>query len=312
MPRDFYDTLGVSRSATADEIKKAYRKLAGQFHPDRTGGDKAAEVKFKEATAAYEVLSDADKKAQYDQFGHVGSGGGFPGAGRGGFPGGGFAGAGAGVDPAAAEEMFRNLFGGGGGPGPGFDMGGVFGGGGGKQKRRGAAAGRRSAPTEEIESDIAVPFLTAANGGAIDIAVGGRTIGLKVPAGIEEGKKLRVPASATGSTDLHLKVRIESHPYFTRDGSDVSVEVPISIPEAVLGCKVDVPTLIGDTLTVKVPAGTSSGARIRLKGKGIAGGNQILVVKVVAPTGVDETALSLMAEFAALVPQDVRADVPWR
>jgi DnaJ-class molecular chaperone len=308
MPRDFYDTLGVSRSATADEIKKAYRKLAGQFHPDRTGGDKEAEVKFKEATAAYEVLSDPDKKAQYDRFGHVGGGGGFPGAGEGGYPGG-FGGAG--VDPAAAEEMFRNLFGGGGGPGPGFDMGGMFGGGG-KQKRRGAAGGRRSAPTEEIETDITVPFLTAATGGGIDISVGGRTIGVKVPAGIEEGRKLRVPASATGSVDVHLKVKIAPHPYFTRDGNDVSVEVPVSVPEAVLGCKVDVPTLTADTLTVKVPAGTSSGARIRLKGKGIAGGNQILVVKVVAPTNIDEKARELMTEFATLAPQDVRADVPWK
>lgn len=301
MPRDFYDTLGVSRSASADEIKKAYRKLAGQYHPDRTGGDKAAEAKFKEVTAAYEVLSDPEKKAQYDRFGHAGGPGGFPGAD--GFPGGA-----GGVDPATAEELFRNLFGGAGGPGPGFDMGDMFGGG--RQKKRG---GRRPAPPpEEVESEITVPFLTAANGGAIDIAVGGRTIGVKVPAGIEEGKKLRVPASATGTTDIHLKVRIAPHPYFTRDGNDISVEVPISIPEAVLGCKADVPTLAGDTLTVKVPPGTSSGARIRLKGKGIAGGNQILVVKVVAPATVDEKAKELMAEFAKLVPQDVRADVPWR
>ena len=308
MPRDFYDTLGVSRSASADEIKKAYRKLAAQYHPDRTGGDKAAEVKFKEATAAYEVLSDPEKKTQYDQYGHVGGAGGFPGAGgfSAGFPGGA-----AGVDPAAAEELFRNLFNGGGG-GAGFDIGSVFGGGGPKQKRRGAPGGRRAAPTEEIESDITVPFLTAANGGVVDIAVGGRTIGVKVPAGITEGKKLRVPASATGSADVHLKVHIAPHPYFTRDGNDVSVEVPVSIPEAVLGCKADVPTLTGDTLTVKVPAGTSGGARIRLKGRGIAGGNQILVIKIVTPTNVDEKAQQLMTEFAALAPQDVRADVPWR
>lgn len=306
MPRDFYDTLGVSRSASPEEIKKAYRKLAGQYHPDRTGGDKAAEAKFKEATAAYEVLSDPEKKAQYDQFGHIGGAGGFPGAGgfAGGFPGAGN------VDPAAAEEMFRNLFGGGGGPPGSFDLGDLLGGG--KQKRRGPGAGRRPPPTEEIESEISVPFMTAATGGSIDISIGGRTIGVKVPAGIEEGRKLRVPASATGGPDLHLKVKIEPHSYFIRDGNDVSVEVPISVPEAVLGCKVDVPTLAGDTLTVKVPPGTSSGARIRLKGKGVRDGNQILVIKIVSPTKIDEKAQELMAEFAKLAPQDVRADVPWK
>lgn len=304
MPRDFYDTLGVSRSASQDEIKKAYRKLAAQYHPDRTGGDKAAEAKFKEVTAAYEVLSDPEKKEQYDRFGHVGGPGGFPGAG--GFPGGGFPGGMGNVDPAAAEEMFRSVFGGGGG---GFDLGDLLGGG---KKRRGPGAGRRPPPTEEIETEVTVPFMTAATGGSIDISVGGRTIGVKVPAGIEEGKKLRVPSSATGGPDVHLKVKIEPHPYFTRDGNDVSVEVPVSVPEAVLGCKVDVPTLAGDTLTVKVPPGTSGGAKIRLKGKGIAGGNQILVVKVVAPANIDDKAKELMAEFAKLAPQDVRADVPWK
>jgi DnaJ-class molecular chaperone len=307
---DYYELLGVARTASPDEIKKAYRKLAAQYHPDRTGGDKAAEAKFKEVTAAYEVLSDPEKKEQYDRFGHVGgpAAGGFPGGGAGGFPGG----FGGNVDPAAAEELFRNLFGGGGGPGPGFDMGDVFGGG--RQKRRGGpAGGRRSPPpTEEVETEITVPFLTAATGGSIDISVGGRTIGVKVPAGIEEGKKLRVPATATGSTDVHLKVRIAPHPYFTRDGNDVSVEVPISVAEAVLGGKVDVPTLTGETLTVTVRPGTSSGSKVRLKGKGIRDGNQILVMKVIAPTNLDPKAAELMAEFAKLAPQDARADVPWR
>jgi DnaJ-class molecular chaperone len=164
---------------------------------------------------------------------------------------------------------------------------------------------------EDIETDVRIPFLTAATGGSVSISVGGRTIDVKVPAGIEEGKKLRVPASATGSADVYLRVHIDPHPYFKRDGNDVSVEVPISMSEAVLGGKVDVPTLTGDTLTVKLAAGTSSGGRVRLKGKGIAGGDQFLVWKIVAPAHPDEATRELMAKFAELNPKDVRANVPW-
>jgi DnaJ-class molecular chaperone len=303
MARDFYDVLGVSRSASEEEIKKAYRKLANKYHPDRNPGDKEAEAKYKEVSNAYDVLSDPEKKKQYDMFGAVGPGGFTGGGGGGGFPGG-FTGN---VDPAAAEELFRTMFGGGGGPGGGFDLGGMFGGGGGRRKTR----GRQQAQAPDVETDVRVPFLTAAQGGTVSIAVGGRTIDVKVPAGIEEGKKLRVPAAATGSADVYLKVHIDPHPYFKRDGNDLLVEVPISIPEAVLGGKVDVPTLAGDVLTVKVPAGTSSGGRLRLKGRGIGGGDQYLVFKIVAPRKPDDRTRELMERFAALHPEDVRADTPW-
>ncbi|MGL6096668.1 MAG: DnaJ domain-containing protein, partial [Fimbriiglobus sp.] len=146
MPRDYYDVLGVPRSASAEEIKKAYRKLAAKFHPDRNPGDKESEANFKEVSAAYEVLSDTDKRQKYDTFGHVGPPGG-----------GGFSG-GPQVDPQAADEMFRNLFGGGGGPGAGFEYGEMFGSGG-KRSRGGRT--RRPAPPEDVESDITVPFDTA-------------------------------------------------------------------------------------------------------------------------------------------------------
>jgi len=301
MPRDPYETLGVPRSASEDDIKKAYRKLAGKFHPDRNPGDKEAEAKFKELSSAYEILSDADKKAKFDRFGHTGMPGG---AGGGGFPGGG-------GDPRAAEDMFRNLFGGGGGGGDGgFDLGGLFGGGGGGGTRRGR--GRpQPPPAEDVVTDLTVPFNTAARGGSISINVLGRTIEVKVPAGISEGKKLRVPASATGSADVYLKVHIADHPYFKREGNDVIVEIPLGIAEAMLGAKVDVPTLEGDTLTVKVPAGTSSGGRLRLRGKGIAGGDQYLQFKIVVPTKLDDRSKELIEEFAVLNPADVRANAEW-
>lgn len=307
MPRDFYDILGVSRSASEEEIKKAYRKLANKHHPDRNPGDKDAEAKYKELTNAYEVLSDPEKKKQYDMFGSTTGAGGFPGGGQGGFPGGFPGGFQGNVDPAAAEEMFRNLFGGGGPGGGGFDLGGMFGGGGGRKKTR----GRQQPPMQDVESDITVPFLTAATGGSIGIEVGGRRIDVKIPAGIDEGKKLRVPASATGSADVYLRVKIAPHPFWKRDGNDLMVEIPITVPEAVMGGKVDVPTLTGDVLTVKVPAGTSSGGRVRLKGKGIAGGDQYLVFKIVTPPKPNDGTEELMTKFAELNPYDPRANAPW-
>ena len=301
MPSDFYDTLGVARTATPEEIKKAYRKLAAKHHPDRNPGDKDAEAKFKEVSAAYETLSDAEKREKYDRFGHASTQPGFPGGGGyagggGGFPGG--FGGGAQVDPEAAEELFRNMFGG------GQDFGDLLGG---RRSKR-----TRQRPPEDIEVDATIPFHVAANGGTVNIEVGGREINVKVPAGVDSGKKLRVPAAATGSADVILTLRVAPHPYFNRDGNDVTLEVPVSIAEATLGSKVEVPTLAGERLTVRVPAGTSSGARIRLKGKGIAGGDQYLSLKIVAPTNIDDAARKLMEEFAAAVEQDARSGVAWR
>ena len=300
MPRDPYDALGVTKTATADEIQKAYRKLSKKHHPDRNPGDKQADATYKEVQAAYEVLSDPQRKANYDRFGFAGP----PGAA--GFPGGGFpGGAGGAVDPAAAEQLFQNLFPGGGGA-AGFDLGDLFGG-------RRAKSRSRPRRAEPVESDVTVPFDVAAGGGAVAIEVGGRRIEVKVPAGIDTGKKLRVPPEATGGPEVLLRVTVAPHPYFRRDGNDLLLDVPISLPEAVLGGKVEVPTLDGTRLEVKVPPGTSGGAKLRLRGKGVAGGDQYLVFKVVVPPGaVDDESRKLIQQFAERNPQTPRANVPWR
>lgn len=302
MPRDHYEVLGVARSASADEIAKAYKKLARQHHPDRNPGDKQAEVKFKEIQNAYDTLSDPKKKATYDQFGTDVP----PGAGGAGFPGG-FQfpgnGGGAQVDPEVAQEMFRRMFGGGGGASP-FDM---FGGGG---RPRGRS---RPRPAEAVEVEANVPFMTAALGGSIGLRVGDRDIDVKVPPGFEDGKKLRVAGQGENGEDIFVRVFVDPHPYFRREGRDVLLDVPISVLEAVLGGKVEVPIVSGKRVAVKVPPGTSSGSRIRLPGMGISGGDQYLVMKVVVPKGKpDDRTREIIEEYGRLHPDDVRIDVPWR
>ena len=310
MPRDYYEVLGVSRSATPDEIKKAFRKLAQKYHPDKNPGDKQAEATFKEVNEAHEVLSDPKKRGSYDQFGHTGPqmSGGYPGGYPGepnGFPSWNGAGAPSGrFDPAAAEDLFKQFFGDR-DPGPGFDPNELFG----KQGRRGA--GTRARPQEDVETEVAVPFLTAAAGGTLSLNIGGRKIDVKIPAGIDDGKKLRVPAAATGSTDVYLIVKVEPHPFFTRDGNDILLEVPLDISEATLGAAVEVPTVGGDRLTVKVPAGTSSGTRLRLRAKGIAGGDQYLVFQIVVPKTLDDASRELIEAFAKRNPSNPRSTLAW-
>jgi curved DNA-binding protein len=311
MPKDYYETLGVARDASEKDIKKAYRELARKHHPDRNPGDKQAEAKFKEVQDAYDVLSDKQKRAQYDQFGFVGPGE-FPGGGPGGAqtfrwgtgPGGGFEAQG--IDPETMQEILRRMGGGGGGGGGFADLGDLFG-----QARPTGGRRRRAAPAQDVEAEVTIPFLTAALGGSVDLNVNGRTLGVKIPPGTEDGKTLRLAGQAPGGGNLLLKLHVEPHPYFKREGNDVVVEVPLSLPEAVLGGKVDVPTLDGTVLTVKVPPGSSSGKRIRLRGKGINGGDEYLQVKVMVPEAKDERSRQLIEEFAKLHPQEPRRDVPW-
>jgi len=295
-PRDYYEVLGVQRNATADEIKRAYRKLARQYHPDRNPGDKQAEARFKEIQEAYETLNDKTKRSQYDKFGAAGPGF-HPGAG------------GAHGSPIDLDQILQQFgvhVGGDGGMHEG--MGGfeqIFGG---MNRNR---KGRSRRTLEPVEADVEVPFLTAALGGAVTISTGEATIDLKVPAGAEDGKKMRLQGQGPGGADLIARIRIQPHPYFKREGNDVVLEVPLTFPEAVLGTKVEVPTIRGDRLTVTVKPGASSGTRVRLKGQGIAGGDMYLVVKIATPSQLDPRSRELIEELARLHPQNPRANLPW-
>ncbi|MCI0461010.1 MAG: J domain-containing protein [Gemmataceae bacterium] len=307
MPRDYYEVLGVKRDATDEEIKKAYRQLARQYHPDRNPGDKQAEARFKEVQTAYDVLSDKAKRTQYDRFGFAGSEGGMPGGGQG-FPGGfhfqwgdGAGGGFESIDPEQMADFLRQS---------GIDLGGFDLGGSG---RRTSTSGRRrrGPAAQPAAAEVTVPFETAALGGTVTLQVNGREIDVKIPAGIGEGQTLRLAGQAPGGGDLMVKIRIRPHPYFRREDNNIILEVPLSLPEAVLGAKVDVPTLDGTRLTVKVPPGTSSGARLRLRGKGIKGGDQYIEIKVAVPAAKDERSRELIEEFARLNPQEPRAGLPW-
>ncbi|HQR08293.1 MAG TPA: J domain-containing protein [Gemmatales bacterium] len=306
MAKDYYDSLGVSRSATEGDIKSAYRKLARQFHPDRNPGDKVAAERFKEIQQAYDVIGDKKKKEQYDQFGP-----GFEqmGAGGGGFPGGAQYGTSGGsgyqnIDPAAFQSIFEQMMGGAGGGGFPGDFS-TTGPGTGRKGR-----GRKKAP-QDVEQEIEVDFLTAAQGGTVDLG----KIKLDIPAGFPDGKKLRVRGQGENGGDLYVVVHIRPHAYFKRDGQNIILDVPLTVSEAALGCKIDVPTLDG-TVTITVPAGTSSGQRLRIRGMGLPAasgkGDQYCEMKIVIPKQISAKAKQLLEEFAKLEPQEPRSQLGWK
>jgi curved DNA-binding protein len=291
--RDYYDILGVSRKANADEIKKAYRKLARKFHPD-VNKAKDAEEKFKEGTEAYSVLSDPQKRAAYDQFGHagVGMGAGAPGGQGGPYgygPGGGQAynwGGGGGIN---LEDILGDLFGGGGGKSP-------FGG----RKTR-----RRPQPEKgsDVEHSVTLGFEEAVWGKKLPIQlqrpdergmVQTESIEVKIPPGVTEGSRIRVrgkgdPGMGGGAAgDLYIVTHVRPHPYYRRDGNDIYLDLPITVAEAIRGVKVTIPTIDGPTI-LTVPPGTSSGQKLRLRSKGVPDpktktrGDQYAVIKIVVP-----------------------------
>jgi DnaJ-class molecular chaperone len=325
MNEDYYATLGVARGASADEIQKAYRKLAKKYHPDMNPDDKAAQKKFKEVQQAYDVLSDEKKRKMYDQFGagfeQMGQGGG-PGPqwssqvppGFGGFEFGG--GGGEGSLPPDLQDLLRQFTGGGGG----FQFGG-----GPTSRRRGRKTPGQ--PGSDVKHEVEVPFRTSVMGGEVSLRLvrPGRkteTITVKIPAGIEEGKTIRLrgqgePSAQGGPPgDLLITVRVAADGNYRRDGLDLIVRVPVTLAEAALGAKVDVPTPHG-TITLKVPAGTSSGMRLRAKGQGIKGsegriGDLYAEIMIAIPKQLDDEAAELVRQLAARLKQpDPRADLQW-
>ena len=311
MPRDYYEVLGVGRTASEQEIKRAYRKLARQYHPDRNPGDKQAETRFKEVQDAYDVLSDKEKREKFDKFGFQDprAFGGFPPQSAGGAGPGGFSFSTEGVD---LDEILRHFggMGGMGGMGGGAteeDVGGFA-----QAFRRGRGArARRPAAPEPVEADIDVPFTVAALGGKVGLQTGEHTIELKIPPGAKDGERKRLKGQGPGGADLIVRFRVQPHPYFRREGNDIILEVPLSVSEATLGARVDVPTLSGERLSVTVKPGASGGSRLRLRGYGIEGGHQYLEFRIVVPPTLDQRSRELMEEFARLNPQNPRVGPPW-
>lgn len=291
MAADFYKDLGVSKGASADEIKKAYRKLAAQLHPDKNPGDKKSETRFKAVNRAHQVLSDPQKRAIYDEFGEEGLREGFDPhaaraygrAARAGRRGGG------------GEVRFEDFFGGGGdsgGGGIGDLFGEMFGA---RSARRGPSRGA------DLQSEVAVDFLSALKGAELKLRLqdGGDEVTVRVPAGAGDGDKVRVPghgapgAQGGPAGDLLITLRVRPHAFFERSGLDLYLDLPITVGEAYRGAKVRVPTLDGP-VTLTVPKRAQSGQVARLKGKGVSRQGQ---------TG------DLYVRFLIRVPEAASADV---
>ena len=321
--KDYYDVLGVSKSASADEIKAAFRKMARKYHPDATKNDPKLTERFKEAQEAYEVLSDEQKRKNYDEFGHAGVG----------------ASPGSGGDPFDAFRRAQQAGGGGGGvrwqAGPGVSVedfdGGDFGsifeqffGGGGGGRTRGSRSRARAQPAKgsDIEYPVTLTFEQAARGIHLPLQINREgkleTIDIRIPAGVKDGSRVRVKGrgqQAGGEPgDLYIITRVTPHAYFHREGMDVHLDVPISLYEAVFGAKVDVPTLDG-TRTLTIPPETNSGAKLRIKGHGIQRGeekgDQIVVIRIIIPKHLDDDDKKSIETMAKKHPLNPRADLGW-
>lgn len=271
MADDFYSVLGVSKGAEADAIKKAYRKLARDLHPDKNPGNKDAESRFKTVNRAYETLHDPKKRALYDEFGEEALREGFdaekarayknwqgqPGGG------GGFAGG----RQVNLEDLFGGAYSQGGAGFEGGDLGDLFG----RGRRRGPMKGH------DLEQEITVDFETAVRGTTLQLRnpQTHETVTVRIPPGADEGSRVRIPGqggqSPNGgpSGDLVLVIHVRPHPLFKREGDDLHVEAPIRVSEAIKGAKVKVPTFEGP-VSVKVPPGTQSGTVLRVRGKGVS------------------------------------------
>jgi DnaJ-class molecular chaperone len=323
MEDDYYKILGLDRNASDADIQKAYRTLARRHHPDVNPDDKAAKEKFQRIQTAYEVLKDPEKREMYDRYGsafesmQAGGPGGGPwrtqGAGPGGFDEFDFSqlfGSRFGPQPSGSESPFADIFR-------------HFGGGGEAGQRRSA---RRPARGANLRHDLTIPFNTAVTGGEARLTVkrpsgNVETISVKVPAGIEDGKRIRLrgqggsPAGGGPPGDILLTIHVEPHPCFRRRGNDLEVDVPVSLAEAALGAKVDVPTPKG-VITLTVPPGTSSGKRLRIKGHGVSGGDGkagdlYAEILIALPDSMTEDDAELIRQFDGRHTFNPRSELKW-
>jgi molecular chaperone DnaJ len=286
--KDFYKVLGVDKKATADEIKKKYRSLARDLHPDKTQGDSALEEKFKAVSEAYDILSDVKKRAEYDEARAMFERGGFRAPTGGGnfdiFGGG---------NP---QDIFANLFGGGG--------------------RRGPRKG------QDLQTESTITFREAVFGTTLELKLsldGGaaQTISARVPAGVNDGAKIRVKGKGApgeaGPGDLFIHLTVKPHPIFSRKGENLLLTLPVTFPEAALGADIKVPTLSGDDVTVRLAAGTPTGRVLRVKGRGIKKGaitgDLLVTIEVQVPRRADGDAEKAIRAFQeATKSEDVRAE----
>ena len=314
MADDYYKSLGVSRTASVEEISKAYRKLARKYHPDLNPDDKNAKKRFQEIQSAYDCLNDPEKRKMYDQFGpdyekyRAGPGGG----GQQGNP---FASGG------GQSFDFNEAFGGGGGSG-GVDIGDLFRqftGGGTRNRRSASASPARGA---DVAAEITVPLSTAVLGGETEITLDRdgipESLRVKIPAGVHEGKKIRLRGqgnSANGRAgDLLLTIHVAVHPHFKLVGNDLELKLPITVGEAALGGKVDVPTP-GGTVTVTIPPRSQSGKRLRVKGQGARGatgtGDLYIELQIKLPDAISESNLEKLRSLDTAYTKNVRSDIAW-
>ncbi|CAL4861094.1 DnaJ C-terminal domain-containing protein [Microbacterium sp. MM2322] len=312
--KDFYKVLGVSKDVSDADLKKTYRKLARTYHPDSNAGDATAEAKFKEVSEAYSVLSDKEQRAEYDQLRAMGSGGARfqPGA-SGGF-----------------EDVFNRFQPGAGGQQADFDdlfamfgqqSGGRFGSGRFGQPSggfRGFGGPQRGA---DVTARTTLDFTTAVRGETITLqGDDGKPIKVKIPAGVSDGQKIKLrgrgrPSPDGGeSGDIVLTVGVRPHPVFTREGLNLRIHVPVTFTEAALGATIEVPTLGGDSVKLRVAPGTPSGRVLRVKGRGVqtakGTGDLLAEVQVAVPTHLDGAAREALERFHELEPKEnPRADL---
>jgi molecular chaperone DnaJ len=290
--KDFYKILGVAKDTPEAEIKKSYRKLARQFHPDSNPGDAKAEAKFKEISEAFSVLSDAEQRKEYDAVRAMGGGARFTAGGQG--QGGGF------------EDVFSNLFGGGGrgfpgGFGGGFDF--------------GPAAG------VDLTARTSLDFIDSIKGATIKLSLQGmEPLNVKIPAGVQDGQKIKLrgkgrPSPNGGpSGDLIVTVRVKPHPVFSRDGANLRVTVPVTFTEAALGANILVPTLGGEPVKLKIHPGIPNGRVLRIQGRGVDAGNTrgdlLATIEVAVPAHLSEKAKKALQDFQEVMPnEDPREDL---
>jgi molecular chaperone DnaJ len=307
--KDFYGVLGVSKDVSEAELKKAYRKLARKYHPDSNPGDADAEAKFKEISEAHSVLADPEQRKEYDQMRAMGAGGArFTAGGQnGGF-----------------EDVFGGMFGQGnqrttyspGGAG-GFEdiFGSMFGQGGFGQSSGGFRGAGGPIKGRDLTASTTLDFLTAIRGETVKLqAAGGKPISVKIPAGVSDGQKIRLKGKGEPSQDggapgdLTLTVTVRKHPVFERDGLNLRVDVPVTFVEATLGATIEVPTLGGEPVKLRVAPGTPSGRVLRVKGRGVTTakgiGDLLATVQVAVPAHLSQEAKDALEAFSSLQPAD--------